>query len=1124
MTSGETVAPMTNGKGKGKRGNGKENEHREQQKEHKENGQVAAEMGNETATKTSLDDSGRDTAPNSPDNECLMSAENDSDKKLVATPGVSLATDKVLKLTINPVNAEPFDLQVNTSEMIQELHQVLLEREATCHRTCFSLQLNGQTLDCFTDIRNIPDIVDGSVLQVVEDPYTLRHARVHIRHVRELLRSGNEHIADAANAMDGTSLSYLPSINLNEGKGKEKLSEGQPPDFVLPGTKDRSLAHILPQQSKISPVIRNLSISPYNPPVGPRRLRGDIMYAIVDTVEKRRFHITCCTKGWFVNSSTDEQFDASPSNQYRGIHHELVDLLQTISPGFKKGYSALLTRRANRPMLDRLPTAYPVYSWLTPGQTEIKEDYFRAEDSTQTHRVGFEDHLPGQVRDWNEELQVTHDMARQSLSERLVRDRSIYKIHGDFINAAIKARLLFFSTIAKLQKCYHFKNCKSVERKRKGAMTVADQNVMAINPADEPKTHMYIWNSIFYSLGFDVKDHYKEFGGDAAAFVATSTDLQGVKAYSALDDSKLCTLGMAVVDYRGYRVTAQSIIPGILDREQEQSVIYGSVDFGKTVVSSEKYHQVLADAAKELRILPHDVLTTGENEEDKVVKLYSSYETKEAEVSEEAKKLGFPRKHPHKLAALRQELVELFYDSRYMTFIKTAATHVKEKGQSLPAEEQNTLENEMARIFVELSEGHEIDSKFPLIKEALTKAAEAVHSLCSDTLDIRFNPDCYSTVLRHAPTEDLHAQRRLVMEASDFILTSQLPDLVSACVDGTTNVVDGEMLAEQMHIRGINIRYLGEVLKKTMQQPQSYLKCLVAGELVARCVKHVFRQYLLTVPQNQLAAAMLHLLNCLFGNVDQPASHSSSETKTGKKSNKKAATGLGGKKLTAEWASITTKNLWKSICDEALHYYGYELKAGFEFNPAYPERKIIQVETMDALCEQYGIQRVSLLRRLCRVLGIQLLAKDYHLDFGRQQSRMPFSEEDIQNVFPLFKHRHPPASDAKKLYARGQQAMQMGHLREAYEFVAEAVNLMTSVYGAMHSELAQAMRLLAKLSYILGDLPEVRYFALIKNTTCTYTCIGLNQNCQPDILKYYFFFLSILIMLKKETGSCICII
>lgn len=40
-------------------------------------------------------------------------------------------------------------------------------------------------------------------------------------------------------------------------------------------------------------------------------------------------------------------------------------------------------------------------------------------------------------------------------------------------------------------------------------MSVVDGNVMAINPADEPRTHMFIWNNIFFSLGFDVKDHYK---------------------------------------------------------------------------------------------------------------------------------------------------------------------------------------------------------------------------------------------------------------------------------------------------------------------------------------------------------------------------------------------------------------------------------------------------------------------------------------------------------------------------------------------------------------------------------------------------------------------------------------
>ena len=31
---------------------------------------------------------------------------------------------------------------------------------------------------------------------------------------------------------------------------------------------------------------------------------------------------------------------------------------------------------------------------------------------------------------------------------------------------------------------------------------------------------MFIWNNIFFSLGFDVRDHYKEFGGDYAAYVA----------------------------------------------------------------------------------------------------------------------------------------------------------------------------------------------------------------------------------------------------------------------------------------------------------------------------------------------------------------------------------------------------------------------------------------------------------------------------------------------------------------------------------------------------------------------------------------------------------------------------
>ena len=105
--------------------------------------------------------------------------------------------------------------------------------------------------------------------------------------------------------------------------------------------------------------------------------------------------------------------------------------------------------------------------------------------------------VPWQTRDWNEELQTTRELPRKNLPERLLRERAIFKVHSDFVSAATR-----------------------------GAISVIDGNVMAINPGEDPKMQMYIWNNIFFSLGFDVRDHYKELGGDAAAYVAPRNDLQ----------------------------------------------------------------------------------------------------------------------------------------------------------------------------------------------------------------------------------------------------------------------------------------------------------------------------------------------------------------------------------------------------------------------------------------------------------------------------------------------------------------------------------------------------------------------------------------------------------------------
>lgn len=106
-----------------------------------------------------------------------------------------------------PGVAEPLEIPVLAMEMVQEIHQMLMDREDSCHRTCFSLQLDGITLDNFAELKSIENLKDGSVLKVVEEPYTVREARIHLRHVRDLLKSLDP--TDAFNGLENASLSFL---------------------------------------------------------------------------------------------------------------------------------------------------------------------------------------------------------------------------------------------------------------------------------------------------------------------------------------------------------------------------------------------------------------------------------------------------------------------------------------------------------------------------------------------------------------------------------------------------------------------------------------------------------------------------------------------------------------------------------------------------------------------------------------------------------------------------------------------------------------------------------------------------------------------------------------------------
>ncbi|XP_051966096.1 clustered mitochondria protein homolog isoform X2 [Xyrauchen texanus] len=1072
-------------------------------------------------------------------NDQAEDADSKQDGSADAEPGedsneqeVIVIQDTGFTVKIQAPGTEPFDLQVSPQEMVQEIHQVLMDREDTCHRTCFSLQLDGNVLDNFAELKSIEGLQEGSLLKVVEEPYTVREARIHVRHIRDLLKSLDP--SDAYNGVDCNSLSFLSVFTDGDlgdtGKRKKKGSELEqidctPPEHILPGSKDRPLVPLQPQNKDWKPMqcLKVLTMSGWNPPPGNRKMHGDLMYLYIVTVEDRHISITASTRGFYLNQSTTYTFNPKPAN-HSFLSHTLVELLSQISPAFKKNFTALQKKRVQRHPFERIATPFQVFSWTAP-QIDHAMDCVRAEDAY-TSRLGYEEHIPGQTRDWNEELQTTRELSRKNLPERLLRERAIFKVHSDFAAAATR-----------------------------GSMAVIDGNVMAINPGEETRMQMFIWNNIFFSLGFDVRDHYRELGGDAAAHAAPTNDLNGVRAYSAVDVEGLYTLGTVVVDYRGYRVTAQSIIPGILEREQEQSVIYGSIDFGKTVVSHPKYLELLEKTSRPLKVQHHAVL----NEKDAPVDLCSSVECKGIigndgrhyildllrtfppdlnflpvegeELAPESQKLGFPRQHRHRLACLRQELIEAFVEHRYLLFMKMAALQLMQqkvnkdnKTAALQDTSAADVQSESKPQVPKASEKvPETTAASPTSSES-TLTPEGPVELSATPAPDNSSPEPPAKQNAEIPTANTNVTHEpSAVERQNSECDSPLEDprsrevVLNACkaVGSISNTSFDIRFNSDIFSPGVRFPDDStEVIQKQKQLLKDAAAFLVSCQIpsfVKDCLDHsslpmdgatlteaihqhgINVRYLGTMLEfvdNMPAKAQLehiyrigiselitrcakHIFKTYLQGVELSALSAavSHFLNCFLSSFPDAVAHLPVDELVSRRKNRKRRNrvpgggdntVWASLTPSELwKNIVSEAQNYYHFN--------LQCESVDQAVEKYGLQKTTLLREISIKTGIQILLKEYSFD---SRHKPAFTEEDILNIFPVVKHVNPKASDAFHFFQSGQAKVQQGFLKEGCELINEALNLFNNVYGAMHVEICACLRLLARLNYIMGDHPE----------------------------------------------------
>ncbi|CAK9304623.1 unnamed protein product [Gordionus sp. m RMFG-2023] len=1116
------------------------------------------------------------------------------------TEEVIMVQDHVFSINIQYTNSEYIELQVTPNEMVQEIHQVLMDREETFHRTCFSLQFQGTTLDQFSELKTFQNLIDNSLLKIVEESYTLREVRIHVRHIKDILNSLD--LSDAFNGIEGASLSYVNTFigqdNLIEAIEKQNISKllqtaniadasnaELPPEHIQPKySKDISLIPLHPVSSKEKAILclKSLAFNHWNPPPGPRKMKGDLAYITVITLEDKEFHITACVRGFYVNQSVNGTFNPSPHSDSQNFH-SLFDLLNKISPLFKRNLSVLIKKRNAQNSLEKVPVPFQKYSWILPF-LEHREDAIRAEDIFES-RLGFEDHERVSCRE-------------KDLAERVARDRAVFKVGADLATAAAK-----------------------------GALSISRGNALPINPGESSKMHMYIWNNIFFSLGFDIRDHYKELGGDFAAYVAPANDLRGVEIYSDLDVEKFHTLGTVIVDYKGYRITGQTIIPGILEREQEELVVYGSIDSSPSPVTNNsnlpngknedetvshqksvdkviirtnvEYDKILKEIASKLRVSTHRVYSDSPSKmavipkteingelstidhidkvDCEIIELHTSYECKGIigndrrryildlfrtlpsdlnflpvdgfKLSAESRKLGLPQKYKHQLCVLRPELVEAFVEyviglasppqlsenhekqkdkhnipndnigekneldsdhiitedmmnmssliltdenvitngSKKVAYKNFAnlndcdgssnsgiSSHSEDKDSAIDSMDINGLEDredsdeDISPTNILKNDINDINSE-KLFYNGVDKSKDSQDSSSEIKLklrtkfplsleDLKFNPDAFLKSVRHVPedAEKLKAERKLLLDIADFVICYQIPDMLNDFKEHTAVPIDGFSLVEMLHLKGINVRYLGIIAKKLeCHSNLTYLKNIALHEMISRSAKHVFKNLIQNVEPSYLSIMIAHFLNCYLGSYADPITNLASiiePHKNGKKKYKKkktfnSITNNGN----TDWINLTPGYLWKSICKDVELSYIYSIKEG---------------ENFDQFSKLKQLKKLVFLRQFCLKCGVQIVLREYALD---SPIRMTFHEDDIINMFPIVKHVTHKANDAHTFFLAGQTKIQQGYLKDGFELISESLNLMNSVYGPLHTEITSCLRLLARLCYILGD-------------------------------------------------------
>jgi protein TIF31 len=1007
--------------------------------------------------------------------------------------------DSIFSITIKlPHEPHETKIQVSTQEQVQDIRQSVVDQPFAMQHTCFHLEHKGERVNDFVELSEVPGVGPDSVFTLVEDPYNEKEARMHVMRIRELIGASGDRTDTIHGIAAGLSLhdsvtESSPATNENAVNGTSTHAHSDVADykFDAPG----SINSLLPPSEGPSPKsIKSISLSPWNPPPYHLRTKGHLLYLILVTNEGEQYHITSHVSGFFVNRSSHNKFDPFPKQAPKSNSaHSLLVLIQKLSPSFDSSFQSLLDFNSKREPLAmfQLSNAIPASPWLVPAQADHQSDITRTQENYLLAGSEGTDTL----RDWNEEFQSTRELPKETVQDKVFRERLTSKLFADYNEAATR-----------------------------GAVLVARGEVPPLNPTEGRDAQIFVYNNVFFSFGADGVGTFATEGGDEAARVATGKDVMGVRAVNQLDINGLFTPGTVVVDYLGRRIVGQSIVPGIFKQREpgEHQIDYGGVEGKDVVADNEAFTPLFEKLSSALHVKQHPVW----DKEGKQHILEGSVETKGL-IGTDARKYvldlyritpldvpwieqhwtgaseehgeGADRKdYPHRMAVLRPELIGAYARERLRDWVNAELAKQagnSEKAAIEPKAEANAESKESKSEFKTDAEGEptektdatEGEDSAALTQKDGEKTEKETPRVDMSKFKFSLNPDVFAgqKPATEEEAEQLQKDEAEVRAVCNYLTTQVIPHLIHELQEGDVGFpMDGESLSTLLHKRGINIRYLGMIatLSATDNPRLQALQRLAVQEMVSRGFKHVANQKLKHLPPAIAPACTAHLLNCLLG-----------------------------KQLNSKPVAETDESL-RSIYSDA----------DFSYEKVTPESLCAEIAEQIRMRYRYTIEgdivtagkEVQMLREVSLKLGLQLVAKEYAFTPLDKQSNgttnghpespvdavsngtlggeskkkkkgksspqrgaspAPFTKpttfraDDILNFVPVLKEASPKSVLAEEAYDGGRMSLAQDHKELGQELLLESLSLYEQIYGILHPEVARVYLQLSTLYYGMDE-------------------------------------------------------